>query len=143
MCILNHARAILQPNQNRVDPALLEPLHRVLDRGLEPLGWHFRQCVIGAHLPEYEIGLINEKIALEAFCGGRSEFTRHAAVDHDHVQVLERLLENGLKLGRVGFVGEDAPTPTVEDDPIAMTRIVLSDLSASATCGKGAGVAMS
>ena len=71
MGILGHPRAVLETNQDRIDPLLSEPLHCALDRGLERLDWNLRQGIIRADLPQNKVGLIKGDVALEAFRLGR------------------------------------------------------------------------
>ena len=79
------------------------------------------QRVVGADLPDDEVGLGLLHLALHAVGGALRHLAGQAAAHHVEVHALEGAFERGLELGDVGGDGEEAPTPTVEDEPMAST----------------------
>jgi hypothetical protein len=77
-----HERRVLQVHEDHVGAARLEHAH-ALDHSIrETVGVAAPRHVIGAELPDDEVGAIGEDIALEARHAARDRLADVAAIDH-------------------------------------------------------------
>lgn len=94
---------VLQPDERDIDVVGLQPI----DRGFDDLGELFRidagERVVGAELPEDEVGLVRRHLAADALRRGRRHFASGASIDDVDVDALEGELENVLDLNRVAL----------------------------------------
>ena len=62
-----------------------------------------RECVVGSHLPEHDVGLVERDLDLEAPGGIAGQLTRDAPVDDLHVEAADHAFQQPLEQRRVGL----------------------------------------
>ena len=93
MLVLGQLLHVVQPDQDHVHVVLLEPADRAGNRALEAVDRNLREGVVGADLPEDQLGLIERNLDPQALAGRVSQLTGKTAIDDLDVETL-RALEN-------------------------------------------------
>ena len=111
MFALFHGRTVLESDQNRVDLMILQPSKGAPHRRLELLDGNASQNVIRAYLPQNQVRQLQRDLIHDPLGRLRGDFAADAAVADEEVLILERSLQNVLKLERVGAVERRRPDP--------------------------------
>ena len=96
---------------------------------------HLGERVVGADLPEHQVGLVERDLELQALAGGLGELAGKAAIDDLDVEALDVALEDLLEQRRVAVVPQ--PSTAADEAPMARILIFWRFCSASALLGSG------
>ncbi len=119
-----HAGGVDRIDQHHVDPVRADPGHGLAERAREGVGIDPGDGVVGADLPDHEIGLGLRHHGAQALGRPGGDLSRQAAMVDRHVGLRQRPFQGGFELGRVGGRGARRGTAADRQDP---ERTVLAE----------------
>jgi hypothetical protein len=138
----------LQIHQDQIDPLFLYQVDPAPDQLLVSIEAIAPKDGIGPDLPDHQVGMLGDDVFAQAEDLLAEVLPTYYAIEHADLDRWKAVLQLLLETARILIVGSLAPTPCVEDEPIATmvkgsacsTRMALRS-SAAAIADNDGGVA--